>query len=127
MAASTSRTGVRIRDRRDLLTAVRRAILRVALRADLVLAIRSSCARDRDCGRPDDKNAYGGDQPPPLWPGFYRPLAAPSTADVVAGERRHVHEISVLGGQADDLYRPVKADQQRPDHVGTAEFLQHFG
>lgn len=40
MASSTLRTKVRIRERRALLTCVRRAILRVAFLADVVLAIR---------------------------------------------------------------------------------------
>src|SRR5579859_4800491 len=39
MASSTSRSELRMRERRALLTSVRRAILRVAFLADLVLAI----------------------------------------------------------------------------------------
>src|SRR3954452_19267758 len=42
IASSTLRTELRSRERRDLLITVRRAILRVALRADVVLAIRIS-------------------------------------------------------------------------------------
>jgi hypothetical protein len=66
----TSRTAVRICDRRDLLTAVRRAILRVALRADLVLAIGSSCARDRDCGVPTIKTHTAEISPRHFGPGL---------------------------------------------------------
>src|SRR5579875_1637535 len=47
MASSTLRTDVRMAERRALLIRVRRAILRVALRADLVFAIGRSFAGGR--------------------------------------------------------------------------------
>src|SRR5882724_13159467 len=45
IASSILTTAVRKRERRDLLTIVRRAIWRVALRAELVLAIGELCVR----------------------------------------------------------------------------------
>src|SRR5262252_3830256 len=50
-----------------------------------------------------------------------------SAADAVGRKRRHVDEISILRGQADDLHRTVEADQQRTDHGGAAKLLDHFG
>ena len=47
IASSTLRTAVRIRVRRDLLIWVRRAILRVAFLAEVVLAIVLSCLKPR--------------------------------------------------------------------------------
>src|SRR5665811_2426722 len=57
----------------------------------------------------------------------YSPFAAASAADIIGGQRRHVDQLIVLGAELHDLNRAVEAYQQRPDHGGAAQLLQHLG
>src|SRR5271163_3201747 len=41
--------------------------------------------------------------------------SAPSPADIIGGERRHIDELRVVGRELHDLHRTVEADQDRAD------------
>jgi len=54
------------------------------------------------------------------------PLAI-SAGHVEGGQSRHVDQLGVVGGEGDNLHRPVEPDEDRSDHGCAPELGQELG